>query len=554
MLTAHHLSKSYELHTLFENVTFSINPADRIGLVGANGCGKTTLLRILAGKENASSGSITHDLNLRIGYLAQGFELNPGSTVAEIIGIATGSASALEDELAILSAKLAKNPHNFAITTAYDDLLQRLQAANPGRTAEILTGLGLANLDQTMLAGHLSGGQKTRLSLALLLLANPQILLLDEPTNHLDIEMLEWLETWLHTIPAGVLLVSHDRTFLDNTVTRILEIDVQLKNVKEYRGNFSAYLVQRQTEFDKQLAEYNDQRLRVRQMKQDISMAKNQAAFTERQASSVRIGGEEMKNKGAKDYHRAMAKKVAKKAKAREKRLEHYLDAEERVEKPAYIPQARFNFSKLTHLGQSVLELENASIGYSADNPLLVNINLQVLAGKRIVITGPNGAGKTTLLRTIIGEIDPLSGQIKCGSAVKMGLMDQEQTSLDQNLTAVETLISHFPNETETRSFLSAFLLLGDEPAKQVRFLSYGQRSRVLLARLIAEGYNCLLLDEPINHLDIPSRTQFETALRHFKGTVLAIVHDRYFISHFADEIWWVKNKEVRVEYNLNEM
>ncbi len=551
MLTAHHLSKSYDLQTLFENVTFSINPGDRIGLVGTNGCGKTTLLRILAGAEQPNTGSIYREANLRIGYLPQGFEPEKNATIADIIGKAIGSISVMETRLAELSAGLAQDPHDPKLSREYDDLLQQIQNADPGRVAAILSGLGLPDLDQNMPAAYLSGGQKTRLSLALVLLADPQILLLDEPTNHLDISMLEWLEKWLRGLSSGVLIVSHDRTFLDNTVTRILEMDMLQKRVKEYAGNYSDYLAQRQNEQEKQAAEFNDQRMRIRQMKQDIAAAKNQAAYTERQASSVRIGGPEMKNKGAKDYHRAMAKKVAKKAKAREKRLEHYLESEERVERPVLAPKVRFGFGKVSHLGQSVLELEDLNVGYRAEKPLLSHLRLQVQSGKRIVLTGPNGAGKTTLLRTIAGEISPLAGQVSLGSSVRMGMMEQDQSSLDPSLSAVDTVMFAYPNETQARSYLSSFLFLGDEPLKLVKYLSYGQKARLLLAKLIAEGCNFLLLDEPINHLDIPSRMQFETALSQFQGTVLAVVHDRYFIERFADEVWWVKEGGVQVEYRL---
>lgn len=551
MLTAHHLSKSYDLQTLFENVTFSINPGDRIGLVGTNGCGKTTLLRILAGVEQPNTGSIYREASLRIGYLPQGFEPEKNATIADIIGKAIGSISVMETRLAELSAGLAQDPHDPKLSREYDDLLQQIQNADPGRVASILSGLGLPDLDQNMPAAYLSGGQKTRLSLALVLLADPQILLLDEPTNHLDITMLEWLEKWLRGLSSGVLIVSHDRTFLDNTVTRILEMDMLQKRVKEYAGNYSDYLAQRQNEQEKQAAEFNDQRMRIRQMKQDIAAAKNQAAYTERQASSVRIGGPEMKIKGAKDYHHAMAKKVAKKAKAREKRLEHYLESEERVERPVLAPKVRFGFGKVSHLGQSVLELEDLYVGYRPEKPLLSHLRLQVQSGKRIVLTGPNGAGKTTLLRTIAGEISPLAGQVSLGSSVRMGMMEQDQSSLDPSLSAVDTIMFAYPNETQARSYLSSFLFLGDEPLKLVKYLSYGQKARLLLAKLIAEGCNFLLLDEPINHLDIPSRMQFETALSQFRGTVLAVVHDRYFIERFADEVWWVKEGGVQVEYRL---
>ncbi len=549
MLTAHYLNKSYELQTLFEAVSFSLNPGDRIGLVGPNGCGKTTLLRILAGLENPSGGSVGHDLGLRIGYLPQGFEPDPQMSLGAILGQATGDGETLDAQLAEVAAALVADPGDLQLGTAYDDLLNRVQSADPGRVAEILAGLGLAGIDPALPASRLSGGQKTRLSIAMVLLTDPQVLLLDEPTNHLDIGMLEWLEDWLSHQTCGVLIVSHDRTFLDRTVTRILEMDPHQKSVREYPGNYTDYLVQRETEIEKQWAAYADQRQEIQRMRQDIARVKAQAAFTERQASSIRIGGPDMKLKGYKDYQHGIAKKVAKKAKAREKRLERYLESDERVESPNRSPQIRIQFGETPHLGQSVLALDDVSVGYSPGVPLLQRLNLQVQPGRRIVLTGPNGAGKTTLLRTLAGDLPPLCGRIQVGPTVRFGMMDQEQSSLNLELTALETVLPTFPNETRARNFLASFLINGDEPLKPVGLLSHGQRARLMLARLVAQGCNCLLLDEPINHLDIPSRTQFEQALDQFPGAILAVIHDRYFIERFADEVWWVQDGGVRVEW-----
>ncbi|HEX7432039.1 MAG TPA: ABC-F family ATP-binding cassette domain-containing protein [Anaerolineaceae bacterium] len=549
MLTAHYLNKSYELQTLFEAVSFSLNPGDRIGLVGPNGCGKTTLLRILAGLENPSGGSVGHDLGLRIGYLPQGFEPDPQMSLGAILGQATGDGETLDAQLAEVAAALAADPGDLQLGTAYDDLLNRVQSADPGRVAEILAGLGLAGIDPALPASRLSGGQKTRLSIAMVLLTDPQVLLLDEPTNHLDIGMLEWLEDWLSHQTCGALIVSHDRTFLDRTVTRILEMDPHQKSVREYPGNYTDYLVQRETEIEKQWAAYADQRQEIQRMRQDIARVKAQAAFTERQASSIRIGGPDMKLKGYKDYQHGIAKKVAKKAKAREKRLERYLESDERVESPNRSPQIRIQFGETPHLGQSVLALDDVSVGYSPGVPLLQRLNLQVQPGRRIVLTGPNGAGKTTLLRTLAGDLPPLCGRIQVGPTVRFGMMDQEQSSLNLELTALETVLPTFPNETRARNFLASFLINGDEPLKPVGLLSHGQRARLMLARLVAQGCNCLLLDEPINHLDIPSRTQFEQALDQFPGAILAVIHDRYFIERFADEVWWVQDGGVRVQW-----
>ncbi len=324
-------------------------------------------------------------------------------------------------------------------------------------------------------------------------------------------------------------------------------MDVKREGLREYAGNYSDFLEQRQVEIEKQWGAYKDQQLEIRRMQQDILRTREQAVTTERQASSIRIGGPEMKIKGRKSYHQGIAKKVAKKAKSRESKLERYLESGERVERPSASWVMKLEFNQAPILGRSVIFLEDVSVGYNTSAALLQHLNLEVRGGRRIVLSGANGSGKTTLLRTIAGQIPSLSGKLRIGSSVRLGYMTQEQTDLDMSATAVDLVQPAFANQTGARTFLAKFLFTGDEPLKPIAQLSYGQRARLMLAQLVVEGCNCLLLDEPVNHLDIPSRAQFEAALNQFEGAVLAVVHDRYFIQRFAQELWWVEDGSIRV-------
>jgi ATP-binding cassette subfamily F protein 3 len=536
MLTAHHLSKAYNLNQVLTEVSFSINAGERLGLIGPNGCGKTTLLRLLVGQETPDQGVVAFTRpGLRLGYLAQGFELDPTLTLGQVVQQAQGDAAALEAELARLAAELAARPTDGGLEEAYAATLQRLESLPTRPPAAILGPLGLAELPLEQPVGTLSGGQKTRLGLALVLLGEPQLLLLDEPTNHLDIAMLEWLEDWLGGFPGAALIVSHDRTFLDHTVSGILDLDPQTHSLRYYAGNYSAYLEQKLAEQERRAAAYADQEYEIRRMRQDINRAKQQSLHVE------------LTTTPRQPNVRRYAKKVARKALAREKKLERYLESDERVEKPRPSWQMKLDFGAPAHLGHDVLSLEAAAVGYSPARPLLTRLDLSVRAGQRIVLTGPNGAGKTTLLRTLAGQLPLLAGKMRLGASVKLGYMTQEQELLDPAQNALETILHAAPfNETEARAYLHYYLFTGDDPLRPARELSYGERARLMLALLVAQGCTFLLLDEPINHLDIPSRTRFEQALSHFTGTVLAVVHDRYFIDRFATEVWLAAGQSIQ--------
>lgn len=546
MLTAHHIYKTYGIKPILQDISFSISHTERIGLLGPNGCGKTTLMRILAGIEQPDSGTVSSTRsNLRIGYLTQGMEFDPKTTLHTALSPDSVSQAELETEIASLASSLVSNPQDITLQAQYDAVLYQLESIGDQPLA-ILGPLGLSDISLDTPVKHLSGGQKTRLMLARILLQEPNLLLLDEPTNHLDIEMLERLEDWLKQFQGAALIVSHDRAFLDNTVTSILELDASTHEVYSYAGNYSDYNKQKETELQKQMNLFLDQQNEIRRMKADIARTKDQAAKTERAASSIRIGGSDYKMKGYKSYQQGIAKKVAKKAKSREKKLERFLESDELIERPHSSWSIKLDFGAPAHQSKDVLVTESFSIGYTPGIPLLEGLNLSIRAGQRIGLTGSNGSGKTTLIRTIAGKLRPLAGRLKLGTTVRLGYMAQEQELLNPSLNALQTIqsVASF-NETETRNFLHYFLFKGDDTLRPTSELSFGERAHLQLGTLIAQGCTFLLLDEPINHLDIPSRARFEEALVNFKGTILAVVHDRYFLERFASHIWHVKDGEI---------
>ena len=536
MLTAHHISKTYGVQPILEDISFSISNVERVGLIGPNGSGKTTLMRILAGLEQADSGAIVSTRpNLGVGYLAQGMDFNPEQTIQSTLSLQLDSENALETEIATLAAELASDPDHPQTQARYDAALR--QISNLESLPAILAPLGLSGLPLNTPVKHLSGGQKTRLMLARVLLEEPHLLLLDEPTNHLDIKMLEWLEDWLIRFHGAALIVSHDRAFLDNTVTSVLELDPATHGIKSYAGNYADYLEQKLTEREKQAQAYQDQQDELAQLRS--------AAMHIRGLTKMKKGGKgDSGDKFAKGFFGNRAtKNVAGRAKHIEARIDRIL-TEERIEKPKSSWQMKLDFGAPAHQSRDVLVTENLAVGY--DQPLLSNLNLNIRAGQRIALTGPNGTGKTTLVRTIAGTLKPLAGSLKLGATVKLGYMAQEQELLNPGFNSLQTIQSAAPfNETEARNFLHYFLFKGDDALRVTRELSFGERARLQLGLLVAQGCTFLLLDEPINHLDIPSRARFEEALASFKGTILAVVHDRYFIERFASDVWAVKDGRI---------
>jgi ATP-binding cassette subfamily F protein 3 len=541
MLVVNGITKRYGDQTILEDVSFAVNRGDRVGLIGPNGCGKTTLLRIIAGLGRPDRGSVAFQpKGLRIGYLPQGLYVPEDTLIGDLLEPERGELAKVETELARISDQIARAEVDEAeaLMAVYDRTLDRLTSLSlqvgESHTENVLATLGLQNLELSTPVHELSGGQKTRLSLAKVLLSDAQLLLLDEPTNHLDIEMLEWLESWLARFEGGTLIVSHDRTFLDQTVNQILDLDETTHTVRMYDGNFSAYLAMHLTEREKQMAAYRDQEYEIRGMRQDIARTKEQARRVERSTIN--------------DQQRRYAKKVARKATSREKKLTRYIKSDERVEKPREGWRMKLEFAKPKHRGQDVLVTEDLAIGYPGFEPLLVDVNLHLLAGARVALTGANGLGKTTLLRTISGSMDPSAGRVHLGPSIQLGYMAQEQEVLDLDRSALALIREAAPmSETEARAFLHFYLFSGDEPLRPISSLSYGERARLMLAHLVAEGSNFLLLDEPINHLDIPSRSMFEAALSRYDGTVVAVVHDRYFIQSFATEVWVIEGGGVKV-------
>lgn len=539
MLVVHHLSKSYGITPVLSNISFTINPGEKIALVGPNGCGKTTLLRILAGQEHADSGS--HQYNppdLSVGYLPQGSSFNADDTFADYIRRAEGDLPGLSLQLEELAGQLMRSPQNASHQRQYDAVLSQIEERSSAAASApaVLASLGLEHLPGDLPLSALSGGQKTRLGLAGILLTNPHLLLLDEPTNHLDFEMLDWLENWLLHSRCAVLVVSHDRAFLDHVAQSILELDATTHTLKAYTGNYSDYLDQKENERNKQWAEYRDQEMEIRRMKQDIARTKQQSLKVELSTTPRQPG------------IRRIAKKVAKKALSREKKLDRYIESDERVDKPHDSWQMKMDFASAPESGRDVLILENLSIGY-AQTVILSNLNAVLRYGERAALVGPNGCGKTTLLRTAAGSLPVLSGRCRLGANVIPGYITQEQEELDSRFNALTTFQrSTSLNETDSRAFLHKYLFSSDDVFTPVGSLSFGQRARLALACLVAQGCNFLLLDEPLNHLDLSSRAQFEQALTDFEGTILTVVHDRYFIQRYATSLWQIERGILRIK------
>ncbi len=440
--------------------------------------------------------------------------------------------------MAVLAERIAtaSNGELAEALAEYDRALIEFDGGGSRRQADaaaVLAGLGLADVEQTRPVRGLSGGQKTRLGLARLLLSEPDLMVLDEPTNHLDITALAWLEELLSDYNGAILLVSHDRAFLDRTVTSVLALDDVTHTLREYPGTYTDYALAVDRNLEKQWAAYQEQQVRVQRLTASIRKLSGQA--------------QNIENETIHFYYRRIAKDLARRAVTQKRRLERMLESEDLVEKPGLTWKMKLEFPDMPRSGQDVLTITDLQAGYG-QRVVLDQVNLHLRFGDRTALIGPNGSGKTTLLRCITGQLAPWTGEVRLGRGVRLGYMAQEQETLDLAATPLALIREVAPlNETEARGFLHYFLFAGDEVFVPVGQLSFGERSRLALALLAVRGCNFLLLDEPINHLDIPSRESFERAMARFEGTVLAVVHDRYFIERFATALWSVEGGEVHV-------
>ncbi|HEX6288210.1 MAG TPA: ABC-F family ATP-binding cassette domain-containing protein [Herpetosiphonaceae bacterium] len=537
MLQVQNLHKSYGTATVLAGVECIVNAGEHVGLIGPNGTGKSTLLRCILRQEQPDSGTIVlSPPDLAIGYLPQSFDDLGDRTLGAVVAAAQAEWLGAEAALQQAAESLATADDPDAAIEAYDAALSQFEALGgyerEHRAASVLDGLGLGGIDPGTRAAALSGGQKTRLALATLLLREPHLLLLDEPTNHLDVTALEWLESFVQNYPHAALIVSHDRAFLDRTVRRVLALDPDTRTIKSYSGNYSAYAAAREHEHELHVEAWKRQQEYIAQTRQDIMRLKMQALNVELSSTP--------KDSDAKFFlsGKGGSKKVARKARARERKLERYLESDERVDKPRAHWSLKLDFGPPPPGGRAVLRVEDLTFRYPGCPPLLVDTSLEVQYGERIAVVGPNGAGKTTLLRLIEGRLQPQQGQIRLGANVRLGVLSQEHATLDLDRTVLATVLHERPmSETEARSFLHFFLFGGDRVFRRVRECSLGERSRLQLALLVLRGCNLLLLDEPLNHLDIEGREHFEAALEAFAGTVIAVAHDRAFLHNFAERI-----------------
>ncbi len=548
MLHVTNISKTYGIETVLSEVTFIVNKGERAGLVGPNGCGKTTLLRIISGLEEADAGQVRFDPpELSAGYLAQALIFAEGETVSQALARATADNSRAWQRMQALAAAMAAPPPGQTVadlTAAYAEAEARFEAAGgyelEHRLEAVLTGLNLADIPRELPVDRLSGGQKTRLGLAGLLIQQPQLLLLDEPTNHLDIDALDWLETWLNTYAGAVLIVSHDRAFLDATTTRTLVIDPETHTLRDFPGNYSFYVETVARETEQQWQAYKDQQGEIARLRAGAQRVRGQAV--------MKKGGKgDSGDKFAKGHFSNRSARYVSKAKQVERRLEQLL-TEDRIEKPGRHWTLKLDFADDEGGARQVLSLDGVKMAFG-DRTLFSNVIATLNHGQRIALIGPNGEGKTTLLRIIAGELEPVEGQVTLGKGIKLGYLSQEQEILDPESTPYDTIRAAAVDmhESDIRSFLHFFLFAGDEVFSQIGNLSFGERTRLMLALLVAQGCNFLLLDEPVNHLDIPSRERFEEALSQFPGTVLAVVHDRAFIKRVATGVWELRDGTLKL-------
>lgn len=538
MLIVDHLTKRHGDKLILDQVSLVINRGDRFGLIGPNGAGKSTLLSIMAGVEPFDEGFRTLDPGVRIGYLRQGAADLPAGTLAALVGHASDDIQLLIDAFYRVNRAVAnlQDSHDESTVEAYDRSLRLFDVRGGFKAVDDLTSLlarlGIADIALTTPLSSLSGGQKTRAGLAGLLAGGADILLLDEPTNHLDIDALVWLEEFVSSYRGAVVVVSHDRAFLDSVVTSIVELDDVTRQVSSYPGSYSDYAAAKRAAEESYRESYQRQQWKINRITADIRDTAAHASHTEKRTQN--------------DYLRGRSKKVARTAKVRERKLERLLASEEHLTKPERRWGLSLDFGFDHQSGRDVVVVQDAAFSY-ADHTILSGVNSHIRYGDRIAITGPNGGGKSTFLRLLSGELVPNAGTVRRGASVVVGQVSQEQTTVDPNRTVLDqVLISATLSETDARTFLHRFLF-GEETVNQpARLLSYGERARLALALVVLRGANLLLLDEPLNHLDLPSRERFSESISAFGGTVVMVLHDRYAIDQLATRVMEIRDGTLR--------
>ncbi len=520
LISVQELQKSFGVHEVLRSVTFSLQKGEKMGLVGVNGCGKTTLMRMIAGEMQPDGGTIHRNKDLRVGYLAQLDDIPLTDTVWGALLKVFEPIRVMERRMAEIEKLLESADPETALrlSSEYQRLTESYNAqqgyAYEGEILRVLNGLGLKPEMHQRQVSTLSGGERTRLSLAKLLLQKPDIILMDEPTNHLDLEAIEWLQDYLTDYKGSLLLISHDRYFLDHVCTTMGEL-LGGKMIK-FTGNYTEYMKKRTADFETRMKAYELQQKEIQR----------EQAIIERYRSFNR-------------------EKSIKAAESREKRLAKV----ERLEKPVEEQHVRFSFDARRRSGEEALEVRELSKSFEGQ-PVFQNLSFKLRTGDRVALIGPNGVGKSTLFRILTHQLNPDHGSVRFGTNIDIGYYDQHQQNLNPQNTILDEVWNAFPKleQTRIRSALGLFLFTGDEVFEKIEKLSGGERGRVALTKLMLKQDNLLLLDEPTNHLDMDSREVLEDALRDFPGTILAISHDRYFINRFAEKVM-VMEKDGVTEY-----
>ena len=511
LLTLQNVTKSFAMNTVLKDINLTLQAGSRMGLVGVNGCGKSTLFKLISGAMEPDEGTISLSKGARVGVLTQDADIQSDLTIQQELERVFEPVREMERKLRQMEAEMAEKHDDPAafdqLSHAYSRLMDRFEDAGgyewPSRIQGVLAGLGFARGREQQPANLLSGGEKTRLCLARLLLTQPELLMLDEPTNHLDLQSVEWLEDTLKKYRGTVLVISHDRYFLNAVCDCMAEIS--MRRLTQYEGNYDRFAVQRQANLERQLKEYKMQ----------------QAEIARQEAIIAR-------------YRMYNREKSIRAAESREKRLERM----EKLEKPVSEQKVRFSFEARRRSGDDVLIAKELSKGFDG-RTLFEHFSLHLRAGDRVAVIGANGVGKTTLLKLITGQLPPDSGTVVYGSNVDVGYYDQQQSGLHPEKDVLNELWDDFPRLEidRVRGVLALFLLTGDDVFQPISTLSGGEKGRVALAKLMLRKDNLLLLDEPTNHLDMDSREVLEDALDDFDGTLLTVSHDRYFINRVANRV-----------------